>query len=228
MLIDNGIHQSSEYLTKREYNYMLRPHSNIGVRNGDEFWFYNIGFGGYSKNGKVNVGAEGAIEGQNSRCVLRIDEGFGIFIMTNQISDFKALITKYAENIFMENDYYRDIAWEKRLASNSDFERLKKILLTEDINRAKTFYQSIPLKAFENQMNILGYELINKREFEKALLVLKSNVDDNPNSSNAYDSLGEIYMLIDNKDLAIENYKKSLELNPKNSNAEVMLVKLNQ
>ena len=47
-----------------------------------------------------------------------------------------------------------------------------------------------------------------------------------PQSSNVYDSLGEAYMLNGGKELAIKNYEKSLELDPKNTNAVDMLKKL--
>ena len=46
------------------------------------------------------------------------------------------------------------------------------------------------------------------------------------NSWNTYDSLGEAYMTNGDKELAIANYKKSLELNPANSNGAAMLKKL--
>jgi cytochrome c-type biogenesis protein CcmH/NrfG len=41
-----------------------------------------------------------------------------------------------------------------------------------------------------------------------------------PDAANTYDSLGEAYMIKGNKKLALENYKKSLQLNPQNKNAE--------
>jgi len=41
-----------------------------------------------------------------------------------------------------------------------------------------------------------------------------------------YDSLGEAYMKADKKDLAIANYEKSLQLDPKNQNAVEQLKKL--
>ncbi|MBN1270673.1 MAG: tetratricopeptide repeat protein [Candidatus Aminicenantes bacterium] len=44
-----------------------------------------------------------------------------------------------------------------------------------------------------------------------------------PDSANLYDSLGEAYLIQGNKDMAIKNYKKSLELNPDNQNAAKML-----
>lgn len=44
--------------------------------------------------------------------------------------------------------------------------------------------------------------------------------------TNVYDSLGEAYMANGEKELAIQNYKKSLELNPKNTRGAEMLKKL--
>jgi Flp pilus assembly protein TadD len=54
----------------------------------------------------------------------------------------------------------------------------------------------------------------------------KLNVEFNPKSWNAYDSLAEAYMQAGEKELAIANYKKSLELNPGNTNATDALKKL--
>ena len=47
---------------------------------------------------------------------------------------------------------------------------------------------------------------------------MKLNVEFYPNAWNVYDSLAEAYMTNGEKDLAIANYKKSLELNPQNAN----------
>jgi cytochrome c-type biogenesis protein CcmH/NrfG len=47
-----------------------------------------------------------------------------------------------------------------------------------------------------------------------------------PQSSNAYDSLGEAYAANGDKANAIASYRRSLELDPKNSNAEKWLEKL--
>lgn len=45
-------------------------------------------------------------------------------------------------------------------------------------------------------------------------------------SSNVYDSLGEAYMKSGQKQLTIENYKKSLEKDPKNDHAKQKLKEL--
>ena len=64
-----------------------------------------------------------------------------------------------------------------------------------------------------------GWSRMRCRCFEK-------NVQEYPQSSNVYDSLGEAYMKVGQKDLAIQNYEKSLQLNPKNNNAVEQLKKL--
>ena len=37
--------------------------------------------------------------------------------------------------------------------------------------------------------------------------------------ANPYDSLGEVYLADDQKELALANYKKAVELDPNNANA---------
>jgi tetratricopeptide (TPR) repeat protein len=79
----------------------------------------------------------------------------------------------------------------------------------------------------EGELNALGYTLIGTKKLKAAIRIFQLNVEAYPQSSNVYDSLGEAYMDDGNKPLAIANYQKSLELNPKNRGAVVMLQKLN-
>jgi outer membrane protein assembly factor BamD (BamD/ComL family) len=79
-----------------------------------------------------------------------------------------------------------------------------------------------------DQLNRLGYELLEQNKFQKAIAIFKLNIEEYPQEGNPYDSLGEAYMKIGDKELAIKNYEKSLELNPKNQNAVEMLKKLKQ
>jgi CubicO group peptidase (beta-lactamase class C family) len=78
----------------------------------------------------------------------------------------------------------------------------------------------------ESELNELGYELLAQQKFSDAIEILKLNVEAYPSSWNVYDGLGEAFMKNGNRQLAIENYKKSLALNPDNSNASEMLKKL--
>jgi CubicO group peptidase (beta-lactamase class C family) len=80
----------------------------------------------------------------------------------------------------------------------------------------------------ERALNVIGYGLIRQGKMKEAIGVFKLNVEIFPKSGNPYDSLGEAYLLNGNKELAIENYKKSLELDPQNTNAVEMLKKLQE
>ena len=77
-----------------------------------------------------------------------------------------------------------------------------------------------------DEMNGLGYKLLGAKKMKEALAIFKLNIELFPSSANAYDSLGEAYMTIGNKELAIKNYKKSVELDPNNANGFKMLEQL--
>ena len=78
----------------------------------------------------------------------------------------------------------------------------------------------------ESELNELGYELLSKDKNADALAILKLNAEAFPDSWNVYDGLGEAYMKNGNREQAIENYRRSLALNPNNTNAAAMLKKL--
>jgi Flp pilus assembly protein TadD len=80
----------------------------------------------------------------------------------------------------------------------------------------------------ESELNELGYELLGKKKVSDAVAILKLNVESYPTSWNVYDGLGEAYMKSGNKAAAIENYQRSLALNPNNTNAAEMLKRLAQ
>jgi tetratricopeptide (TPR) repeat protein len=78
----------------------------------------------------------------------------------------------------------------------------------------------------EQQLNGLGYRLMQMKRVKDAIEIFKLNVEMFPQGFNTYDSLGEAYMESGDKTLAIQNYKRSLELNPKNTGAAEKLKKL--
>lgn len=79
----------------------------------------------------------------------------------------------------------------------------------------------------EGDINLLGYQLMQKGKLYDAIEIFKFNVEMFPNSSNVYDSLGEAYMTKGDKENALINYKKSVELDPDNVNGKKMIEKLN-
>jgi len=90
----------------------------------------------------------------------------------------------------------------------------------------KSIIKESDLEYNDMHLNKFGYELMQSGDLEMALEVFKLNAKLFPDIANVYDSLGEAYMLKGNKELAIENYKKVLEIRPKNQNAKEMLERL--
>jgi Flp pilus assembly protein TadD len=66
----------------------------------------------------------------------------------------------------------------------------------------------------EPEINRLGYTLMGRGRIADAIDVFRFNAEENPKSWNVYDSLAEAYAEHGDRELAIANYKKSLELNP--------------
>ncbi len=78
----------------------------------------------------------------------------------------------------------------------------------------------------ELMVNNLGYQYLAQNKIDEAIMVFKRNVELYPNSWNVYDSLGEAYMKKGDMQLAVENYKKSVKMNPRNEGGINALKKL--
>ncbi|MDX1372522.1 MAG: tetratricopeptide repeat protein, partial [Nitrososphaeraceae archaeon] len=99
------------------------------------------------------------------------------------------------------------------------------------LEQINAFYKSNYNGAFsppERDINSIGYTYLNEGKKQQALRFFQLNVNNYPLSSNAFDSLAEAYMVLGDKENAIKNYKKSLELDGTNENAREMLQKLRQ
>lgn len=109
---------------------------------------------------------------------------------------------------------------------------LDKTIKDKGIEAGVARYRELKLKESatydfgERELNDLGYLLMRSGKLNEAVEIFKLNVEAYPKSANPYDSLAEAYLSLNQKDLAVANYKKSLELNPGNTNAIEVLKKL--
>ena len=78
----------------------------------------------------------------------------------------------------------------------------------------------------EGAVNFVGYSLLEAERPKPALKFLKLNTELFPEAFNTWDSLGEAHMKLGNDDKAISSFEKSLELNPENTNAQEMIVRI--
>jgi tetratricopeptide (TPR) repeat protein len=80
----------------------------------------------------------------------------------------------------------------------------------------------------EDELIGLGDQLLSMKKVPEAIRILKLEVEIYPTSWNAHDSLADAYRTSGDKELAVANYKRSLELNPRDLNAITQLKALAQ
>jgi tetratricopeptide (TPR) repeat protein len=78
----------------------------------------------------------------------------------------------------------------------------------------------------EEALNVLGYTVLGKGDYEGAIKVFTMNAEKFPKSGNVWDSLAEAYMKSGDMKSAEQYYENSLELEPRNRNAAEMLKKI--
>jgi tetratricopeptide (TPR) repeat protein len=115
------------------------------------------------------------------------------------------------------------------------YEEFLRLIQTKGIGAARGVYdrerRASPRDTLfaEGTINRMGYELLYAcRMTAEAIEVFRWNVAAHPASFNVYDSLGEAYLANGERDPAITNYRKSLELNPQNTNARNVLEKIDR
>jgi len=168
-------------------------------------------------------------EGFQAMLMMFGDSGQGAVIMAN--SPFGIAIGDYLlTNIAREFHWKNYVVSKRRQIGGSAVLRL--VAEEEGTAAALQAYRQLkhansPLYAMNKESLIdLGYALLAEHKLKDAISVMKFEVREYPDYWNAYDSLGEMYLDAGEKKLAIENYQKSIELNPKNESGIQQLNKL--
>lgn len=75
--------------------------------------------------------------------------------------------------------------------------------------------ESSVLEQIERGITRLGYAYLERKDYEKAIDIFETNIVHFPNSFHGYHSLAETYLEKGERELAILNYEKAIELNPR-------------
>ena len=167
----------------------------------------------------VNVVAHGgAVNGFNSLIERFTDDKNLIVLLNNTGATDLQDIAKHIEKILYNEKYEMPeepivIKFARKISDDGVDNAIKYI---------KNLSPEESKKLDERDINNLGYSLLNTGQTKEAIKIFKLNID-KYNSANSYDSYAEALMKDGQTEAAIENYKKSLEMNPGNSNAVEML-----
>jgi glyoxylase-like metal-dependent hydrolase (beta-lactamase superfamily II) len=110
------------------------------------------------------------------------------------------------------------ITMVKEIVKNEDIEAVKTELvkLEKQISNNKYFID-------ETSLNLFAYGLLKEKKYDAAIEAFQLMTRLFPRSFNAYDSLGEAYLVAGKTNKAIASMKKSWEMNPSNFNATKIL-----
>jgi len=144
----------------------------------------------------------------------RLKDRITIVMLTNKGNSKRKEINDAIVNIFKELPY--------QLPELPISEKMYSIINEHGIEFAINVYDS--LKAAkdttydfsESELNTLGYQLLSENKKNDAVQIFKLNTISYPSSSNAFDSLGDAYVEVHDKDSAIMSYQKAIDLDKNN------------
>ena len=203
--------KSNRILSQKITNEMLTPVMN----------YAGLGFF-LDKDNPGQFGHNGADDGFQALLTMNAESGNGVAIMVN--SDNGISLAN-----FIVRRIAKEYAWNYKPQPDGPSDELYLLAKLKGTPAALQRYDELkkqPHGVDEATLNALGYHLLYGGMEQDGVKVFQKNVEEYPQSSNVYDSLGEAFMKMGQKDLSIQNYEKSLELNPKNDNAVRQLKKL--
>ncbi len=205
---------SNKLLSKKNREMMT-----TGKIQTDRHIMYCYGFRDRIENGHHIIGHTGGFPGIAGYLGIFADLGYTVAVLSNVDNGTSEPVLFIEELLVGETQRTRNI-------------KLTEMVLNEAIENgydaAVTLYEKNKKMGVvgENTVNIRGYQLLGEGKVTEAIDVLRLNAYLYPESANSYDSLGEAYMIAGNTVLAIENYEKSLVLDPNNENAVEKLTQL--
>jgi len=162
----------------------------------------------------------GENNGEFQNFALGYPDGDGIVVFTNSGNGFSIMPEIVAATIGGSHPAFAWMGYESYRSPG-------KVLLRDIMARGVVALESGAAASLpEARINAIGYVLLQRKRVAHAIAVFTLNVQRFPGSFNAYDSLGEAYAAAPDREKAIANYQRSLDLNPKNTNAAAMLQKL--
>ena len=201
------------------YEAMQLSHKNSGSENATPI----VGLGWHQtiSNGTEIVWHNGGTGGYRSFAGFTKDSKKGVVVLTNSVVG--------VDDIGL---HLLDPKSPLRKVKPSIGVALKEIVTKDGIEAALSSYQRLKeddseeYNFGENELDRLGKFYIASNELDNAIAILELNSESFSESSNAFNSLGKAYSENGDNEKAIENYKKSLRLNPGNESAKAKLEEL--
>ncbi len=151
------------------------------------------------------------LEHQISIVILSNQTGIPVQSIFNDIGNLM-LGLEVKPPVKLNHDFYRQVL---ALGAENYFQKLNQ---TNSLS-------SVPKV---NEINRMGYNYFRSSQIDKAIEIFLINTLIYPKDANTFDSLGEAYLAKNFYELALVNYKKSVELNPNNQSGKKVVERIEE
>lgn len=216
--LNRGSFNASQILKSDSYDLLWKPHHQIDENNPSDFiglsWFIST-----QRDHKIIRHGGGDI-GYSTNLVLLPEKSIGIVTLCNTVQSPMQAI----QNIILDSL----LGYEVEVPKPSMKIPLGKVLLEHGLDAAIAEHRNLKTNHSEvydfstDPLLFFAWGLVYMKEYDKAINVIKLSLAADPeladqrDAHHVYDLLGEVYTKTRKNVLAIENYRKSLTLNPDN------------
>ncbi|WP_052172418.1 serine hydrolase [Psychroserpens jangbogonensis] len=222
-LLDQALYDDT-LLPKKHLDVMLTKHvedPSYGGFHGYGWEFINKPIGNTSETIET-IGHSGSIDGFRALFTRIPSSNSSIMLLNNTSHAFLTSMTTAITGILYDKPY------DLPLIPLAQF--MIETIENEGIDKGIQFYKehkdSPDYYISEQELNVAGYKFLHAENAKDAAEVFKLSTEVFPDRDNPYDSYAEALRALGKNEEAIENYKKSIDLNPKNNNAKEMLKEL--
>ena len=168
--------------------------------------------------GALRLNASGGTSGGASYVEIYPERGYGVVLLANRSGETEGHLYELADTLFAAVEGTPGLDALKADLTSTQYHDVK-----DSVQRSKLRFPQLTLS--ESYVNNWGGGLLGS-DPKAALALFEYNVGRWPESSDAFDSLGEGYEQNGNASEATKAYRKALQLNPANKEASDALASL--
>jgi CubicO group peptidase (beta-lactamase class C family) len=171
----------------------------------------------------------GGINGFSSMLGRTLEDENFVILLDNSRAGLRGGLLDAIMNDIIGVIYDKPVTMPKPLPAYALFDSMQK----SNVQTAIAYYRSLKktkqsnynFKTIESDLNNLGDFLTSKKRLKEAIEIYQLNVEENPSSSDAYATYANALQMNGQKEAALKNFKKSLELNADNKYASDQIKK---
>jgi len=217
--LNRGELNGNRILSEESYEVLWNPSAQVAED-------YHVGLSWFlgSHRGTGTIGHSGGDTGYSSQFILLPEEDIGVIMACNYDRAPMGSIRDGVLDILL--------GYEPTMPQQQVGMAFAKVYAEQGLDAAKVLYRRLEAEAADEyffsdrQLNAVGHYFLRENQVAQAIEIFEYNVELYPEVANAYDSLGEAYMVNGDRKLAIENFRKALQLDPDSDNAREKLAEL--